>query len=85
MGLKAIQHSSLSISLHFSHDSFMQVIGTTWTAAMPQTLMQLPNGITQPRQLKRTQVVGTSAPWLGSNPVAQAASLVNALSRSGTR
>ena len=85
MWLKALKHRRLSISLHFGHNGLVQIISTAWTSTAPQALMQFPNRITQPCQLKRTQLLGASAPLLGSNPVAQAASLVNALSRSGTR
>ncbi len=85
MGSKTLKQCSLGISLHFSNDSFMQVVGSPRSTTVPQTLMQLPNSISQPRELERAQVLGAPVAWLGSNPIGQAASLVNALSRSGTK
>ena len=56
------------------------------TAAMAEALMQLPDSITKPGELEGTQVNGLRRQsLLKTNPVAQAANWVNAVSRSFTR
>ena len=64
----------LGISADISHNSPVQLIGPTGPDAMPQPLMQLPHGISDPCQLQRTQRVVDAAGSLVANPVAQAAS-----------
>ena len=53
---------------------------------MAEALMQLPDSITKPGELEGTQVNGLRRQsLLKTNPVAQAANWVNAVSRSFTR
>ena len=64
----------LGVSADISHNSPVQLIGPTGPDAMPQPLMQLPDGITNPSELQRTQRLIDAAGNLVANPVAQAAS-----------
>ena len=76
-GLKSSESSGLGISPDLSHHRFVQVLGSTGLPAMPQTLMQFPDGIPEPGELERTKIGGTGRKrLLKSDPVAQAASWV---------
>ena len=72
--LKLLESTGLSISTDLIHNRTVQNIGTTWTAAVTQALMQLPDRIPQPGKLERTEFI--TAPGAGPpvDPVAQAAS-----------
>jgi hypothetical protein len=82
---KPRQKIRLGISANLGDDSLMQRIGATWTSSQTKALMKLPNRITNPSQLKRPQLVGSTTANLGSNPIAQADKLVRAVGTSFTR
>ena len=75
----------LSISADIGHTSPMEVVRTPGLRSMAQPLMQLPNGISDPSQLQRPQLVVDDAGSLIANPVAQAASWFRAVGRSSTK
>jgi hypothetical protein len=82
---KPRQKIRLGISANLGDDSLMQRIGASWTSSQTKALMKLPNRITNPSQLKRPQLVGSTTANLGSNPIAQADKLVRAVGTSFTR
>ena len=85
-GLKSLQRLSLSIGANLSDNRAMQLGYPARTAAMAKALMQFPDSITKPGELEGTQVNGLRRQsLLKTDPVAQAANWVNAVSRSFTR
>jgi hypothetical protein len=82
---KPRQKIRLGISANLGDDSLMQRIGASWTSSQTKALVKLPNRITNPSQLKRPQLVGSTTANLGSNPIAQADKLVRAVGTSFTR
>jgi hypothetical protein len=82
---KPRQKVRLGISANLGDDSLMQRIGASWTSSQTKALVKLPNRITNPSQLKRPQLVGSTTANLGSNPIAQADKLVRAVGTSFTR
>ena len=57
-GLEPFQRNGLCIGSHFSHDSAMQILGTSWLSTVTQALMQLPDRVPQPGELEWSQIRG---------------------------
>jgi hypothetical protein len=73
--LQAIENSGLGSGLNLRDHGTMQIVRAAWAAAMPQPLVELPNGISQPGELKGTKGLDRDAAGLQvSDPVPQAAS-----------
>ena len=83
--LKPGQHCGLSVSTNIRNNSFVQCVGLPRTQPMTQPLVQFPDCIPDPGQLQRSECFATEKGRLTPNPVAQAASWLRAVGRSGTR
>ena len=85
-GAKSLQGESLRIRPDLGDNRPVQIRRPSWTSAMAKSLMQFPDGITEPGKLEGTKINGLRRQsLLNPDPVAQAASWVKADSRSFTR
>jgi hypothetical protein len=51
------QQTGLGISPNIGHNSTMQMVGTAWSSSMAETLMKLPDSISDPSQLQWSQLI----------------------------
>ena len=71
---KLLEELRLGIRTNLGNYSPVEIVGTAWVPTMLQTLVQLPDGITQPGQLQSTKISSIRSGTLSRNPVGQAAS-----------
>ena len=72
--LKTLESAGLSIGTDLIDNRTMKDISAAGAAAVTQALMQLPDSISEPCQLKRAEIIGTTQALQGMDPVGQAAS-----------
>ena len=72
--LKLLESPGLSIGTDLIHNRTMKNIRAAGAAAVTQALMQLPDCVTQPGELERTEFITTPGAGPPMDPVAQAAS-----------
>lgn len=71
--LKPLQQAGLGVCPHISHHGTVQGLRTVRAGAMAQPLMQLPDRITNPCKLERTQGLPITR-GVVADPIRQAAS-----------